>query len=173
MDEAVRPCWFCRLLLVACCASRVALPNSVLLTQHPHVIEPDPSGKFAFACDLGCNSIVGYALDSEASVLTPHSDVKLHPGAGPRHLAFSPTAPFAYAVNEMDNTVTALGYDAAAGTLTVLGEPVLTLPPDTACAAGGGAAEITISHDGKYAYASVRMTAAFNASGTIAIASGA
>ena len=41
-------------------------------------------------------------------------------GSGPRHIAFSPTAPFAYAVNELDNTVTPLAYDAKAGTLSVI-----------------------------------------------------
>ena len=80
--------------------------------------------------------------------------------ARPRHLAFSPTAPFAYCINEIDNTVTSLQYDAASGTLSLLAgvAPVNLLPDGTAHRNGGGAAELTISNDGRFAYASVRTT---------------
>ena len=133
---------------------------------HPHIIIPGPNKRSAFVCDLGCNSIVGYSLDQATSTLTKTSEVTLHAGAGPRHLAFTPSGKFAYTVNEMDNTVTPLAFDAAAGTLTVLGEAapsVSALPAGTALAEHGGAAEIQISADGNYAYASVRMTGGFNA----------
>ena len=66
---------------------------------------------------------------------------------------------------EVDNTVTPFRYDAAAGKLTVLdGMTISLLPKDTEHSGGGGAAEITISKDGRYAYASVRCTGGFNAS---------
>jgi len=58
---------------------------------HPHIILPAPDKKFVFVCDLGCNKIFSYALDAEASKLTPVSEVELPAGSGPRHLAFSPT----------------------------------------------------------------------------------
>ena len=60
----------------------------------------------------------------------------------------------------MDNTVTPLGYDSTTGALSVLaGAPsVSALPDGTAHAAGGGGAEIVVSNDGRFAYASVRMT---------------
>src|SRR3712207_8276259 len=35
-------------------------------------------------------------------------------GAGPRHLAFHPSGELAYVINELDSTVTAFRYDAAA-----------------------------------------------------------
>jgi len=141
-------------------------PSGRMDKAHPHIIQPDPSRTRAFVCDLGRNSVVGYNLDADTSVLTRESEVVLHSGAGPRHLAFSPTAPFAYTVNEMDNTVTPLGYDSATGVLSVLADApsVSTLPDGTAQAAGGGGAEIVVSNDGKFAYASVRMTGGFNAS---------
>ena len=78
----------------------------------------------------------------------------------PRHLAFSPTAPFALCINEIDNTVTPLRYDAASGALSVLDgvASVNLLPDGTPHRNGGGAAEITISNDGRFAYASIRTT---------------
>lgn len=133
---------------------------------HPHIITPGPNKKFAFVCDLGCNAIIGYSLDLAGSTLAKVSEVTLHAGAGPRHLAFSPSGRFAYSVNEMDNTVTPLSFDATAGTLTMLGEAapsVSALPAGTPLAEHGGAAEIQISADGRFAYASVRMTGGFNA----------
>ena len=51
----------------------------------------------------------------------------LRPGAGPRHLAFHPTLPLVYVVNELSSTVTTLRFDADHGTLSVL-ESRSTLP---------------------------------------------
>ena len=49
---------------------------------HPHMVLPDPTGKFVFVPDLGTNSVVTYTLDSDASILTRSSELHLHPGAG-------------------------------------------------------------------------------------------
>lgn len=72
-------------------------------------------------------------------------------------------APFAYSINEMNNTCTPLRYDAAAGALSVIdGGTISVLPADSKFAEYGGAAEITCSNDGKHVYASVRCTGGFN-----------
>lgn len=140
-------------------------PSGRMDKAHPHMVQPDPAGTRVFVCDLGRNSVIGYRLDADKSVLTRESEVVLHPGAGPRHLAFSAAAPFAYTVNEMDNTITPLRYDPATGALRVLdGMSVSALPDGTEHRAGGGGAEIVVSGDGRFAYASVRMTGKFNAS---------
>lgn len=136
---------------------------------HPHIIEPGPGGTHAFVCDLGKNSVLTYELDAAASTLRLVGECTLHDGAGPRHLAFSPLASssglkFAYVINELDNTVTALAFDGstlkpAAGT-----EPVSALAPGTPNAAGGGASELVISPDGRFAYVTVRSCGEENAS---------
>jgi 6-phosphogluconolactonase len=136
-------------------------------TAHPHMITPSPDGRFVFVADLGTNSVIGYTLTIHARVacsrtLTKHSEFSLHENAGPRHMAFSPTAPFAYVLNELDNTVVPLRYDAEAGTFSALesladGGRVSALAEGTPRAGGGGAAEIVVSADGRFAYASVRF----------------
>ena len=50
-------------------------------------------------------------------------------GAAPRHLAFHPSAAFAYQCNELSSTVTTFAYDTATGRLDEL-EVQTTLPKD-------------------------------------------
>ena len=87
---------------------------------HAHSIIPDPSGRFALSADLGADRIFVYRLDANAGTLShvEAADGKLSPGAGPRHLAFHPTLPLVYVVNELDSTITTFSFDTALGTLT-------------------------------------------------------
>lgn len=50
-------------------------------------------------------------------------------GAGPRHIALHPTAPFVFVSNELDSTVTSLRFDPERGTLTAV-DTQSTLPND-------------------------------------------
>jgi 6-phosphogluconolactonase len=81
----------------------------------------------------------------------PHADTR--EGAGPRHVAFHPSAPWLYAVNELDSTVTAYRFDATTGALAPL--QWLPLLPDT-FTGNSRAAEIEVSADGCTLYASNR-----------------
>jgi len=51
------------------------------------------------------------------------------PGAGPRHAKFSAAGKFFYAIDELDATITACGYDAARGALVPF-QRITTLPAD-------------------------------------------
>ena len=46
---------------------------------------------------------------------------RLTPGSGPRHFAFHPNGRFVFAINELSSTMTSLAWDAAKGTLRMLG----------------------------------------------------
>ncbi len=122
---------------------------------HAHSINVDPTGRFALAADLGCDKVFVYRLDAAAGRLIAHDPpaVALAPGAGPRHLAFHPNGQFAYVINELDSTVTAMAYDAAAGRLKVLGS-VSTLPPDFS--GSNTTADIHVHPSGKFLYGSNR-----------------
>src|SRR6478736_1033260 len=87
---------------------------------HAHAVTFDPAGRFVFICDLGLDRIVAYRLDVASGKLAPVSSAgaSVPPGGGPRHLAFGVDGKFAYALNELNATVTALGYDAGSGRLT-------------------------------------------------------
>ena len=122
---------------------------------HAHFMVPSPDNRFALSADLGTDQILVYRFDPATRKLTPNNPpfATLKPGAGPRHLAFSPDARFVYVNGELDSTVTAFAYDAAAGTLKTL-QTVSTLP------AGfkgiNSTAEIQIDKAGKILFVSNR-----------------
>ena len=122
---------------------------------HAHSINLDPANRFAVAADLGADKVFIYQFDPAKATLKPHDPpaTKLAPGAGPRHFAFHPKGKFAYVINELDSTVTALAFDAAKGTLTKL-QTISTLPPN--CKTANSTAEVQIHPSGKFLYGSNR-----------------
>jgi 6-phosphogluconolactonase len=96
---------------------------------HAHSVTVSPDNRFAIAADLGTDKLMVYRLDAQAARLTANDPpwAALHPGAGPRHVAFHPSGRFLYAINELDSTLTAFAYDAETGALTEL-QTVPTLP---------------------------------------------
>ena len=97
--------------------------------SHAHQVSLDPTGRWAFAPDLGLDRVIAYAPDAQAGQLHPRPDqaLKVQPGAGPRHLDFHPNGRLAYLINELNGTLMALAFDPAAGTLREL-QTVSTLP---------------------------------------------
>ncbi|HAK95979.1 MAG TPA: 6-phosphogluconolactonase [Planctomycetes bacterium] len=120
---------------------------------HAHCVNLDAGNRFLLVADLGIDKIVVYRFDAAAGTLAAQALVALAPGAGPRHLAFSPDERFVYAVNELDLTVTRFAYTAATGALQAK-ESVSTLPVPRQ--AGFSAAEIAVHPSGRFLYASNR-----------------
>ena len=85
---------------------------------HAHCFTPAPNNRYAFSVDLGTDKVYGYQLDAAKHQLQvqPTPAFVAKPGAGPRHLVFHPNGRWAYLENELNSTVTALTYNAAAGT---------------------------------------------------------
>ncbi|HWB55052.1 MAG TPA: lactonase family protein [Tepidisphaeraceae bacterium] len=98
---------------------------------HAHCILPDPIGRFALSCDLGTDQVLIYQLDPATASLRPNTPpfASVAPGAGPRHIKFHPTGPFAYVITELGNTICAFRYDGSAGTLTPI-QTISTLAPN-------------------------------------------
>lgn len=122
---------------------------------HTHGVYFDNSNRFLFVPDLGVDKVLIYRFDpasSEIAANTPDSFVST-PGAGPRHMAFSPDEKHAYIVNELDNTVTAAGFDRSTGALTTIAA-VPTLPDGFT--KHSSTAEIEVHPSGKFVYASNR-----------------
>lgn len=121
---------------------------------HAHSVTFDEAGRFLFAADLGIDKIMIYRFDASGGTLEanePHAD--LAPGAGPRHFAFHPSGDYAYAINELDNTVTAFAYDAATGRLDTI-HTVPTLPEDFT--EDNTTAEVRVHPSGRFVYGSNR-----------------
>ncbi len=122
---------------------------------HAHCIVLDHSNRFAYACDLGTDKIMGFRFDARQGKLIPNGKpwVQLKAGAGPRHLTFHPGGKYAYVVNELHATLTALAHDRTSGNLNEL-QTVPTLPQDFTAA--NTSADIHISPDGRFLYCSNR-----------------
>ncbi len=122
---------------------------------HAHFITPSPDNRFALACDLGLDKVIAYQLDAKAPKLTPAMPefAKVAPGAGPRHLTFSPDGKFVYVINEMNSSITVFRYEAKTAAMTEV-QSISTLPKDSA--ATSSCAEIAMHPKGKFLYGSNR-----------------
>ena len=133
---------------------------------HAHGIYCDSTGKWVYVTDLGTDRVWIFRLDAATGTLTPNEPAfaSLPPGSGPRHLAFSEDATYAYVNGEMSLAVTVLRHDSTTGAL----EPVSTIPvfsPDMKSSAD--TAEVALHPNGKTLYLSTRgysSISAFNVS---------
>jgi 6-phosphogluconolactonase (cycloisomerase 2 family) len=125
-------------------------------SSHPHDAVFDPSGRFVVVPDKGLDRTFVFALDAATGLLSPAGNggfMPARPGAGPRHMAFHPTRPVAWVLNELDSTTTTCRWDAATGTLTPV-QTITTLP--TEFTGTSTCAEIAVSADGRFVHASNR-----------------
>lgn len=119
---------------------------------HLHCVEFTPDGKFLLANDLGTDQIHVFPLTSDGTLDKQNVlAVKLEPASGPRHICFSQDGRFAYLINELSGKVTAMSYDGKAL------HSIQYIEADTVGARGS--ADIHLSPDGKFLYASNRLKA--------------
>jgi len=128
---------------------------------HVHCVYLSADNKFLFVPDLGIDKVMIYAFDATTGKLNPASQpfAKSVDGSGPRHFTFHPNNKWAYLIEELSGTVETFQY--SNGTLKNI-QRISTMPAgDTSFA---GSADIHVSLDGKFLYASNRSK-----SNTIAI----
>ncbi len=115
----------------------------------------DPRLRFIVVPDKGLDADFVFRLDTATGklVAAETASVLSRPGAGPRHAAFHPTAPYAYVINELDSTITTFRYDPERGGLTPL-QVITTLPP--AFTGNSTTSEIAVSSSGRFVYGSNR-----------------
>lgn len=123
---------------------------------HVHCTAFSEDNRFLFVPDLGIDKVMIYAFDEQAGTLTPAAQPfsKSEDGAGPRHITFHPNNKFAYLVEELSGTVVAYQYKK--GNLKRI-QRVSTMPSKDSSFAGS--ADIHLSPDGKFLYASNRADA--------------
>jgi 6-phosphogluconolactonase (cycloisomerase 2 family) len=119
----------------------------------PHFNPFDPAGRHVVVPDKGVNRVFVFRFDDGALSPAPTPWVDSRETAGPRHLAFHPSAPYAYVINELDSTVTAYHYAADTGKLEAF--QVLSALPDS-WTRDSRASGIAIDAAGRTLYASNR-----------------
>jgi 6-phosphogluconolactonase (cycloisomerase 2 family) len=119
----------------------------------PHQICFDPAGTFFAVPDKGLDRIFTFRLGATGKVHPAAPALVAREGAGPRHIAFHPRAPFAYVVNELDSTLIVARVDVGNGQLSPI-QIVSALPDDFT--GNSRAAEIALSPDGRHVFASNR-----------------
>lgn len=118
----------------------------------PHQVEFDPSGRYVVVPDKGSDQVLVYELNEGGALLLRWS-IPARRGSAPRHVAFHPTLPFVYVLNELDSTVTAYDFDSSSGHMKPF--QILSSLPDTFVGNSTGA-EIGIFRDGKFLVVSNR-----------------
>ena len=123
---------------------------------HAHMVFFSPDKKYVLANDLGTDKVYVYQYDKNSSStnLVLKSDVEVKPGSGPRHLIFSKEGEYVYVLQELDGTITSFQY--AKGILKKVSETTVVASDFKGDV---GAADIHISPDGKFLYATNRGTA--------------
>ena len=118
--------------------------------SHIHQVQKSPDGHFLFAVDLGGDCIYKYELRPKFKEGEPFK-IDLPKGCGPRHIAFSPDSKHMYVITELSDEVITFDYDAESGNVV---QKQIVKASD---AGARGGAEVEVSPDGKYLYASVRL----------------
>ena len=134
-------------------------PDKRQTKAYAHYITADPSGNFVLASDLGADKVFIYKFDPESGKLTPNPEQKFfetEPGAGPRHLAFHPTQPYLFIVNELNGTLISCGYDQKTGRIKEI-DTESNLPADFT--GNNYPAAVRVHPNGPYVYASNRVGA--------------
>lgn len=123
---------------------------------HAHMVYFSPDKKYVLANDLGTDKVYLYQNNSNSAseVLTLKSSMDVKPGSGPRHLIFSKNGKYVYVLQELDGTITSFSY--ADGILKKVSETTVVASDFKGDI---GAADIHISPDGKFLYATNRGTA--------------
>jgi 6-phosphogluconolactonase len=127
---------------------------------HPHSVHLSPDNRFLLANDLGSDEISVFAIDAATAHLGPPAlFTNDRPGSGPRHIAFHPNGRWVYSINELDSTIdhflwtTTSSRTEPQGLLVNTGRHVKTIAPGVT---KNTAAEVAISPDGNFLYASNR-----------------
>jgi len=128
-------------------------PHARQTTPHPHASVFDPLDKrYLYIPDLGLDRVMIYELGEDSVDWTSKGAALLAPGDGPRHMAFHPDGRSFYVVNELAGSISR--FTRADDDHWERQETVSTLPGsfkgENLCA------EIAVSPDGKFVYASNR-----------------
>jgi len=117
---------------------------------HAHSIRFSPDNEYLYAADLGADKIMIY--EGNTNTFNPVDSIICTPGAGPRHIDFSPDGKTMAVVNELSSTLSIYNKQ---GSLYTQHVQTLNMLPDT-FKSFSKAADVHFTPDGKFIYASNR-----------------
>lgn len=120
--------------------------------SHLHSAKFSPDDKYIYLPDLGTDQIHTLKIKKDSPLSCKNLTTNTAKSAGPRHFTFHPNGNFAYVINELSGTV--VGYRFKEGKLIELGSYFSYSKKQN----DYGSADIHISPDGKFLYASNRWT---------------
>ena len=136
----------------------VQAPPTQVLTTPPkaHCIIRGRGDDVVYATTVDGNAILVFRQDTATGKLMPAQPDRIacRPGSGPRHLALHPRLDVLYCVNETGGTLAAFAIDNDGALRELQYE---TLMP-AGFAGNARAADLHVTPDGRFAYASVRAT---------------
>ncbi|HEX5370855.1 MAG TPA: beta-propeller fold lactonase family protein [Dehalococcoidia bacterium] len=145
-------------------------PHQVIRSEpNAHSIQIDSANRHVLVPCLGGDVVMQWTFDAVTGRLAANSPaaVKVAADAGPRHFVFHPNNRRVYLLNELNASIYVFDYDPASGTLSEL-STISALPPDFAGPAfgmpgvstngGPKAADLHVSPDGRFLYASERTS---------------
>jgi 6-phosphogluconolactonase len=123
-----------------------------------HAILADRSNRHVLNTSLGGDFVHQQKFDAKTGTLSPNKPPKadVRPKAGPRHFRFSSDERFVYLMNELDASIYVFPYDAVAGTLSKEIQIASALPKGFT--GKPWAADIHLTPNGKFLYASERTS---------------
>ncbi|MEN8765603.1 MAG: lactonase family protein [Wenyingzhuangia sp.] len=121
-------------------------------SSHIHSANFSPDNQFLFAQDLGSDRIRSFSLDfsQQDSILQERTQIQMKPGSGPRHFVFHPNGSLGYSISELSGKITVFRYQNGALEFVKDYHSYQTRNDIYR------AADIHISPDGKFLYASNR-----------------
>lgn len=122
---------------------------------HVHYVTLTPDEKHLCAVDLGIDKVMIYDFNSKYGTLSLSNipSIKVNPGSGPRHMAFSHDGKFTYIINELTSDILVLEYDSENLCFKEI-QYISALPKEYAGISYGSAIHITPNNE--YLYASNR-----------------
>jgi 6-phosphogluconolactonase len=122
-------------------------------SSHIHTAVLDSANNTLYVTDLGNDELYVHGFDSRFGIQGPKQlGIKTSPGSGPRHLVIHPNGKFLYLLEELSGGVSVFSINTD-GRLFYI-HHVSILPKDYSGPAGS--ADIHVSPDGKFLYASNR-----------------